>query len=562
MFTRVSSSAIAFGGGLVLLVALVTPVAAAPPDNPFVGSWESTYLDESNEIGQILGERQIRIQIGGTGHIHGTADPTGICYGQYGELIRSSSFGSGEVTDVDPFVFEGSIDVYCHTALGRKLALENLHVEYEFDADTGTLVARHYPATAQIDCLWRSGSDQSVCPKRPIRIGLNSDLSGVFASLSGPIVAGQEVFWQIVNDNGGIAGRPVELVIRDNGYDVDTHVANYEEMSVVGPDGVFMFSQSVGSPHTAATAGMLVDDDLIAIPLSWYSGWAGPGLGTNVMELQANYCIEAMNGVSYLKDSNDASTIAIISLPGDYGQDGAAGAKIAAAALGLDVVFDGEGTVFPGADLAPVIAGLVAAEPDIVWVTLSPAEFAEILGGSYVQGLRAQWSGNSPTWAPELLLSPIGPIADEVYTHSTYTQLWDVQDGAGMTEMKDAMRTYRPDAPLTDVYVHSWTEGYATLQLLEQAVANGDLTRAGIVAALEDVTVDFKGLAPNQRWGGDPNDYIVRETYIYDVDITNFTPGATVSDVGAGRGFTLLEGPFVSDTAAGYDFAGPCFDIG
>ena len=46
---------------------------------------------------------------------------------------------------------------------------------------------------------------------------------------------------------------------------------------------------------------------------------------------------------------------------------------------------------------------------------------------------------------------------------------------------------------------------------------------------------------------------------MYDVDISKFTPGGTVSDEDAGTGFTLLEGPFVSDTAADYDFQGACF---
>ena len=65
-------------------------------------------------------------------------------------------------------------------------------------------------------------------------------------------------------------------------------------------------------------------------------------------------------------------------------------------------------------------------------------------------------------------------------------------------------------------------------------------------------------MSPNQTFSGDPNDYIVRESYMYDVDISKFTAGATVSDEG-GTGFTLLDGPFVSDTAANYDFQGACF---
>jgi ABC-type branched-subunit amino acid transport system substrate-binding protein len=395
-----------------------------------------------------------------------------------------------------------------------------------------------------------------------IRIGLNADLSGIFAPLVTQIVDGQEAFWQIVNDNGGIAGRQVVMDVKDNGYDVPTHLANYEEMSAEGPDGVLMFSQSTGSPHTAATAEMLVQDNLLAIPLSWYSGWADPTLGANVMELYTNYCIEAINGVSWLTEANSAKTIAIISFPGEYGQDGAAGAKLAAAALGLDVVYDGEGAVVPGSDQTPVVTELVNANPDIVWATINPTTLGEILGGAYAQGLRAQWSGNSPTWNYQLLATDLGPIADEVYTHSTYTQLWESDTSPGMTSMVEGMRAQKPDAPLSDVYIVSWTEGYATQQVLEQAAANGDMTRAGVVAALQDVKVNMGGLAPDQTWSGDPNDYIVRDSYMYDVDLAKFSAGATVSDEGAGTGFTLAEGPFVSDTAASYVWDGPCFVAG
>jgi ABC-type branched-subunit amino acid transport system substrate-binding protein len=392
-----------------------------------------------------------------------------------------------------------------------------------------------------------------------ITIGLNADLSGIFAPLVTQIVDGQEAFWEIVNDNGGIDGRQVELVVLDNAYDVPTHLENYDAMAGTGSDAVVMFSQSTGSPHTTATADLLVEDDLLAIPLSWYSGWADPNIGQNVMELYTNYCFEAMNGVEYLAGVNDAKTVAILSFPGEYGQDGATGAKLAAEALGLEVVYDGEGAVVPGADQTPVITELVAADPDIVWATINPTTLAEILGAAATQGLEAQWSGNSPSWNFQLLATDVGPVADELYTHSTYTQLWNTGDVPGMTEVVEGMREKRPDAPVSDVYIISWTEGYATQQVLEQAAANGDLSRKGVVAALQDVKADFKGLAPDQTWSGDVNDSIVRESFLYDVDISKFTPDGTVSDDDAGTGFTLLEANFVGDVAADYVFEGACF---
>ncbi|MGA1438239.1 MAG: ABC transporter substrate-binding protein [Ilumatobacteraceae bacterium] len=394
-----------------------------------------------------------------------------------------------------------------------------------------------------------------------IRIGLNADLSGAFAPLVTQIVDGQEAFWEIVNDNGGIAGKTVELVIIDNAYDVPTHLENYEEMADESEEGVVMFSQSTGSPHTAATAADLVADNLLAIPLSWYSGWADPAIGANVMELYTSYCLEAMNAVEFLAGENGVETLAIISFPGEYGQDGAAGARIAAEALGLEIVYDGEGAVVPGADQTPVITELVAAQPDLVHASVNPTSLAEIFGGSYAQGLRSIWTGLSPTYNYQLLATELGPAFDELYHHSTYTALWGAVDTPGMSEMIEGMRAKRPDAVLSDTYIISWTEGYATKAVLEQAAANGDMTRAGIVAAFKEVTVDMKGLAPDQSWFGEPNDFIVRESYIYDVVLADFTPGATVSDEG-GTGFELEAGPYVGEIAGSYDFQEACFVAG
>ena len=95
-----------------------------------------------------------------------------------------------------------------------------------------------------------------------------------------------------------------------------THLENYEEFAGDGDEGVVMISQSTGSPHTAATADALVDDDLVAIPLSWYSGWADPDIGANVIEMYTSYCIESMNGVDLPGGGARRPTIGHRLLPG------------------------------------------------------------------------------------------------------------------------------------------------------------------------------------------------------------------------------------------------------
>jgi len=208
-----------------------------------------------------------------------------------------------------------------------------------------------------------------------IRVGINTDLSGIFAPLTTKITDGHLAYWEWLNDNGGVNGWTIEPVVLDNAYDVPTHLENYEVMAGDGDQSVVMFSTSTGSPHTASTAEALIEDNMAAIPLSWYSGWADPEIGRNVFEVQANYCIEAMNGATYMSETY-GNKMAIASFPGDYGEDGAEGAKVAAEALGLEIVYDGQAAVIPGPDLTPVIASIADSGADSVWLTTNPTTTA------------------------------------------------------------------------------------------------------------------------------------------------------------------------------------------
>ena len=393
---------------------------------------------------------------------------------------------------------------------------------------------------------------------KTIRVGLNTDLTGIFAPLITKITDGHLAYWERVNDTGGIQGWSVEPVVMDNGYDVPTHLENYEAMAGDGDQSVVMFSMSVGSPHTAATAESLIEDNLAAIPISWYSGWADPQIGKNVFEVGTNYCIEAMNGVTFMSETYGPD-FAIASLPGDYGEDGAEGAKIAADALGLNIVYDGQAQVIPGADLTPVITRIAESGADWVWLATSPSTTANLMGGAAQAGFTGQWAGNAPSWNPALLgIQGFAELADAVYTHSTYVVLWDAEDSEGMQDMIGGMREYRPDAPFDDVYIVSWILGYIAHQVLDHAISNGNLTRAGVLAAANQITADLKGLSPDQSWRGNPNDNVVRETYLYDVDLSRYTPGVTVSEEGSNNGFTLIKGPYASETALNWEYE-PCF---
>ena len=397
-----------------------------------------------------------------------------------------------------------------------------------------------------------------------IRVGLLSDLSGVFAPLVVEVVEAYEAYFEMVNEAGGIAGREVELVILDQGYDVPRHIEQYQDLRQEGPDGVVMIGHSSGSPHTAAIAEDLERDNLIAHPFTWYSGWADPDFGANAAELYTTYCIEAMNAVSWLHDKVVAEgrepRLAIISFPGEYGQDGATGAKMAAEALGIEVVYDGEGQVVSGADQTPVISELVNAQPTMVFATMTPGTLTEIFGGAQAQGLEAYWTGSWPTFNFQLMGTDLADDLDQYYFPSAYTATWGA-DVEGMDRVVEEMSARRPEAATSDHYILGWTQASLTHQLLEYAAERGDLTREGVVEAFNDpgFTVNFGGLAPEQTWAGEPNDYLVRESYMYELDADQVNL-VSLSEGGGSTGLVLAEGPFVSDVAAEYEWDGPCFE--
>lgn len=379
-----------------------------------------------------------------------------------------------------------------------------------------------------------------------IKVGLLSDLSGPFAGLVSAIVAGQEAYWASVNAAGGIEGLQVELVTRDTGYDVPTHVTLYEELK----DEVVAIGHSTGSPHTVAIYEDLVADGILAIPLTWYSGWTAP-FDSNTMHHGSPYCIEAMNTIDYMMKQTGGTTIAIASLPGDYGLDSAAGAALAAEALGLEVVFDATGGIIPGEDLSPIGVQIAESGADIVWVTATPTTFPAIYGAAIATGFEAAWSGASPTYSPAYLGSDFVEQIQRDWYWGAYYLPWGA-DTPGNQEVRDIM-TAAGASPL-DFYAEGFVEAKIMEAALRAAYAAGDMSQGGVLAAAKTLeSVDFGGLAPPESYVGTPNERLNRTTVISRPNLADLQAGGT--------GVEVVEPGYTSDIAANFTFESACYEL-
>lgn len=372
-----------------------------------------------------------------------------------------------------------------------------------------------------------------------IYLGTISDLTeGPFKALATSIVDAQKAFWKRVNDRGGIGGYDVDMTthIADNKYNPQIHNQVYQEMK----GEILALTQTLGSPTTAAILPDLEGSQVVSVPASWTSLW---GFEEVVLESGANYCVESMNAVDYAVDDLGARSVMAVHLPGDYGDDAAAGVRIAAEGRG--VAYSHAVTQTGQDNQGGAIDAIVSTKPDVVILTVGPTDAAVIIGQTAARGFTGRFIGTSPTWNQGLLASPAAPAIKALYYQSAPWKSW-ATDSPGHKAMREALPGVTPN----DGYTSGWVWAYPLKAALEKAAENKDLTRAGVLAAVRQLeSVDYEGMLPEGagKFSGTPDESTFRQSLIYKPDEQ------------AATGVGLVKDFFTGPTAKGFKFEKPCY---
>ena len=393
------------------------------------------------------------------------------------------------------------------------------------------------------------GVTKEPCPgavdqaKGCIYLGSISDLTeGPFKALGVPITESQKAFWKRVNTAGGIGGFEVDVAkyVKDNKYNPQIHNEVYAEIK---PD-VLGLAQTLGSPTTAAILADLKSSGMMGVPASWTSAWAFEDV---ILESGTNYCFESMNSVDFAAETLKSKSVAAVHFPGDYGDDAAAGTKIAAEANGL--TFTDIPTAPGQENQGAAIQKLIAAKPDLVILTTGPTEAATIVGGAAQAGYKGKFIGTSPTWNPALLKSPAAPALTALYRQSGPWAPYGT-DTPGHKALAESLDQATFKAAPNDGYTAGWVWSYPMKAALQKAVESKDLTRAGLLAAVKSLeTVDYEGMLPVEagKFGGTPDERVFRQSIISKVDPT------------APTGVKVEKDFFTGKTAENHEFTKPCY---
>ncbi len=380
-----------------------------------------------------------------------------------------------------------------------------------------------------------------------ILLGSVTDQTGTFAAASPGLLAGHQLFWARVNASGGIGGLfDVEIVdsaIVNNNYDPATHVEAYQEIR----EEVLALAESLGTPQSIAALPDMIDDNMVAAPATWWSGWSYPESDANlILEAGASYCVEAMNAVDFALANfpGGAATVGVVHFPGDFGEDYRAGVRLAAEKNGLDIIFEQQTLpIALDAEQTEAVNAVVSGGADVTFLVMGPNETATVVGKAAAAGHAKPFIGAGPTWNALLLQSPAGPAFEAgIYFNSAPWGPW-ATDTPGHNAMRAAAEA--AGVPASNFVSAGWVEQYPLKAALEAAVAAGDITRAGVAAAAKSLgEVDFEGMVETiADYGANP---IVTASVVSAVDPT------------APDGVSLLAGPFTGPTAAAHDYDGPC----
>ncbi|MEO3786908.1 ABC transporter substrate-binding protein [Actinocorallia sp. B10E7] len=326
--------------------------------------------------------------------------------------------------------------------------------------------------------------------EKTITLGALTDLTGVYATLGKSITQAQQLYFQEINDAGGVCGRKVELIVRDHGYDVQKAVGAYTELQ----PKVAGLSQVIGSPVMSAIAKNVASDKLLTIPAAWPSQLLKVPY---VQVVGGTYELEMINGVDFLvkeKGLKKGDEIGHVYFEGEYGESALAGARFAAEKAGLTVV---ELRIKPtDNDMTSQVSALKSEGIKAVLISAGPRQSASLAGVAAAGGFNVPIVSNNPGFSPQLLGTPAAKALEANFYYVSATQPASAE-APGMTKLVAAYAKKYPN----DVFDGGATFGYVSAKVfgesLKKACESKDLTREGIYKALQTQSAfDSEGLMP------------------------------------------------------------------
>jgi len=330
-----------------------------------------------------------------------------------------------------------------------------------------------------------------------IKLGVTLPLTGAAAPGYNKIPAAMNAYFSYVNANGGVNGRKITLVVKDDAYTPTASVQATNELIL--QDKVFAMVGALGTANNKAVAA-LVNPGRRGIPdlivNTGFSGFADKKAYPTTFSLFPSYIIEAKNMAMYIKENFPGKKLGLLYQADDFGRDALAGFKTGG------VTFDVTVPYAPLSQATPTtpptwITKLQAGGAEVVVLFGVSSATAAALGAAYAMKYHPQWIlGSVGGDATAIKLAGVpAPLFTGVQTASFLPAPADTTDE--YVKLFQTINTkYNPGATFDNNILAGMNTAFVTVQAI--AAAGKNLTRKGLITAIETKGSTFAsaGLTP------------------------------------------------------------------
>jgi branched-chain amino acid transport system substrate-binding protein len=340
-----------------------------------------------------------------------------------------------------------------------------------------------------------------------IKIGQTMPYSGP-ASAYATIGRAEAAYFQMINEQGGVNGRRINLLSLDDGYSPPKTVEQIRRL--VEQDQVLLIFQSLGTPSNTAIQKYLNAQKVPQLfAATGATKWGDPKNFPWTMGWQPSYHAEAVIYAKYIMQNKPAAKIAVLYQNDDYGKDylnnlrSALGAKVS-----LIVKEASYEVTDPSVDSQ--IVSLQASGADTLFVFATPKFAAQAIRKTYDIGWKPLEFVNTVSSSVAAVLQPAGleksiGIITAQYMKDPTDPLWSKEKS--FLDWVEWMKKYYPQGDLADILnVYGYSAAQTLVHLLKQC--GDDLTRENIMRQAANIkNLELSLLLPGMRINTSPTDF-------------------------------------------------------
>lgn len=335
-------------------------------------------------------------------------------------------------------------------------------------------------ALGAMGCAKKEPAAKKEAPAEPIKIGGIFDTTGPTSGVGKDYAVGAKDAADYINANGGVNGRPIELIANDYAYKPDKAVELYKTYK---DQGVFLI-QGWGTGDTNALKELVSKDKIVYMSASYDSALNDPAKTPYNFYVGTSYGDAIRGAMQFVKDTwkeDRAAKVVFVYPDHPYGKAPIAAGKAMAEELGLEVGPD-QIVGLRATDAISQLTNMKQFNPDFAWIGGTTPSAAVVIKDAAKLGLGTKFLIN--VWGfDENLPKLAGEAANErAYGMAPFT-FFGV-DVPGMKPILEKHPLGNPD----DVHLVRYVQAWVSMMVMWDALNRAEtLDGPGVKAALEQL---------------------------------------------------------------------------